>query len=59
VAGEDVRLPKTHLVARTKFKIAVSVMAAAFETSSGNPAYCLNSHVNRAFEAMETNPLAT
>src|SRR6266567_3419041 len=47
-------LRKTHVAAKTKFKTAVTAIAPMFETSSGRPAYCLNSHVNSAFEAMET-----
>lgn len=52
-------MENTHVAAKTKFNMAVTPIAPRFAASSGNPTPCLNSHVNNAFDAMDTNPLAT
>lgn len=52
-------MENTHVAAKTKFNMAVTPTAPRFAASSGNPTPCLNSHVNNAFDAMDTNPLAT
>ena len=49
---------KTQSSAIAKFRMAVSEIAARFDTSSGNPQHCLKVQVSTVLATIDSKPLA-